>query len=129
MGEDVSRLSAGMEVLRLSAEEQDARRRHEKRVAARGNLAALLVDKAGGLERVEADKLLVLDTAAEFAELCEALGLDPAPEGAPGICARPACTNEVPLHAAMRANEHQRRGFCSNRCMHLSYLPRAKDVE
>lgn len=99
---------------------------------ARGNLAAILVNQAGGLGVVEADGSLV---AAEFQELCDMLGLDPPAAREPGMCRRDGCDNALAVASSMRATggslsdgtsrgEARRKGYCSNRCMRTSYLPK-----
>lgn len=120
----------GLESVRLSAREEDALARAGRQVAARRNLAALLIDRAGGLVAVARDKELSRAVAVEFEELSGLLGLEKADERTVvGICARTECGKSMyrngaggPYRAARRA------GYCSPRCQRIAGLHSAGEV-
>lgn len=70
---------SSQDTARVALDPASEEHRRERARKARGNLAAILVGQAGGLEVVAADGSLV---AAEFRELCDLLGLDPPAGGA-----------------------------------------------
>lgn len=126
---DVNSLSGGMDTLRLSVVEREEQARRRTRSDARGILAALMVDRAGGLDACRADDETLRTAAAEFADLCQALGLDPptprpteplAPSGhqARTPCRREGCGKGI---RARREFWH-RLDYCSHDCLRLVYL-------
>lgn len=108
---------SGMDAVRVSNDPSDEAHRREKARKARGNLAAILVERAGGLDVVKADGTLV---AAEFAELCEALGLDGAPERAPGRCL--VCGGPLSSSTMTNPTTAQRQGYCTSGCKRKANL-------
>jgi hypothetical protein len=122
---------AGRDTARVALDPASEEARLTRSRRARGNLAAILVEAAGGLDVVAADGTLV---AEEFRELCDLLGLDPPPSADPGVCRRSGCCNLLSLSGVVRPGsgsgnarsergDARRKGFCSNRCMRISYLP------
>jgi hypothetical protein len=112
---DQSSISAGYNTARVSSSVADEERRRHGRLKARGEMAAMVVDRRGGLDDVQADDEVLRLVAAEFATLCEALGLDVIPEHLPGVCRH--CRGQIPIRAAMRGDDWTRKGFCRLRCM------------
>lgn len=112
---DQDSIAGGYNTARVSAAAADEARRRRGRVKARAEMAAMVVDRRGGLDDVQADDEVLRLVAAEFATLCEALGLDVIPEHLPGLCRH--CGGVIPVRASMRGDDWTRKGFCRLRCM------------
>lgn len=109
-------MSGGMDSTRLTSTQVpgEGERRAAQRTAARPNLAALVVERHGGLDALKRDKGAAKEAAREFAELCDALGLRgwyEVPERPPGYCT--VCGREMPAYSSTRPSGRQaRRDVC-----------------
>jgi len=132
--------SGGLDTTHMSADEKEEQQRQERRVDARGNVAAMMCEEQTGVgplprglarpvkegiersavETVEADRQLHRDARQRWLFLLEVLGLDVAPRQRPGYCRRDGCKRQLPLSAASStgspSSPHWKRGYCSQKC-------------
>lgn len=110
----------GLNTTRVAATaEEDARRAADRR-RARTGVAALVAEAYGGVEVLREQPLSAELAAREFRELLDMLDLDPTPQAAPGVCARPGCGRPRTMLAAssggIGGRKWLRLGFCSAQC-------------
>jgi predicted nucleic acid-binding Zn-ribbon protein len=108
----------GMDTARVRGDEADVQRRLENARRARGNLAAMVVDRHGGVQACKRSRKKLDEAAEEFAGLLDMLGLDVGSPVRPGVCR--GCGQELPMTAASwvskSKNPHWKAGYCSARC-------------
>lgn len=119
MGDSLhSFIAGGMDTARVRADEADQERRRQNQRDARGNLAAMVVGRHGGLDALRGDPERLGKAGEEFAGLLELLGLNVLPEHQPGRCR--SCASPLPMIAASSfsgaRSPHWRAGYCSAQC-------------
>jgi hypothetical protein len=110
----------GMETARVRGDDADVQRRLENARRARGNLAAMVVDRHGGVQALKRSRKKLDEAVEEFVGLLDMLGLDVRSPDRPGVCRREGCGRALPMTAASwvskSKNPHWKAGYCSAEC-------------
>jgi hypothetical protein len=104
----------GMETARVRGDDADVQRRLENARRARGNLAAMVVDRHGGVQALKRSRKKLDEAVEEFAGLLDMLGLDVRSPDRPGVCREMSMT--AASWVSKSKNPHWKAGYCSAEC-------------